>query len=47
MRRSFFKNLPDNQSVNFKPLAKEFACWDFLQLAVMLLLLSAGVQKSS
>ncbi len=43
MRRSFFKNLPDNQSVNLKPLAKEFACWDFLQLTVMLLLLSAGV----
>ena len=43
MRRSFFKNLPDTRSVNFKPLAKEFASWDILQLIVMLLLLSAGV----
>ena len=43
MRRSFFKNLPDAPSINLKPLAKELACWDFLQLTVMLLLLSAGV----
>ena len=43
MRRSFFKNLPDTPSVNLKPLAKEFANWDILQLVVMLLLLSAGV----
>ena len=43
MRRGFFKNLPDAPAVNFKPLAKEFACWDLLQLIVMLLLLSAGV----
>ena len=43
MRRSFFKNLPDTRSVDLKPLAKEFASWDILQLVVMLLLLSAGV----
>ena len=43
MRRGFFKNQPDTPSVNLKPLAKEFAGWDILQLIVMLLLLSAGV----
>ena len=43
MRRGFVKNQPDTPSVNLKPLAKEFAGWDILQLIVMLLLLSAGV----
>jgi len=30
-------------SLKFKTLARELACWDFLQLAVMLVLLGAGV----
>lgn len=43
MRRGFFKNLPDSTAVNFKPLLRELRCWDFVQLTVMLLLLTAGV----
>ena len=43
MRRGLFKYIPVNYAVNFKPLLHELRCWDFLQLATMLLLLFAGV----
>ena len=35
--------MPEGYSLKFKPLARELACWDFLQLAVMIVLLGAGV----
>ena len=43
MRRGFFKYIPESPAVNFKPLIREFRCWDWLQFTVMVLLLAAGL----
>ena len=43
MRRGLFKHSSDGKTAGLKPLFRELRRWDYLQLAVMILLLAAGV----